>query len=71
MIVVFVFLLILDLVGLSWLLAIGGLGLAFAATGHGGIWVPSVVIGVALEAGLIWLTIVVGGSLRASFNGSS
>jgi len=62
----FVLLLILDLIGVSWLLAIGGLGLAFAVVGHGGMWVPAVVIGVTLDAGLIWLTIVVGRYLRAS-----
>jgi hypothetical protein len=44
----------------SWLLAIGGVGLAFAVVGHGGMWVPSVVIGTIVDAVLIWLTVVIG-----------
>jgi hypothetical protein len=54
----------LDVAGVSWLLVVGGLGLAFAIVGHGGMWVASLVIGVSLDACLIWLTVVVCRSLR-------
>lgn len=57
---IFVVLVILDIMGMSWLFAVGGIGLAFAVVGHGGMWVPSVVIGVVVNACLIWLTVVVG-----------
>ena len=56
----FIILLILDVLGLMWLVAFGGLGLAFAVVGHGGMWIPSIVIGAALDALFIWLTFVVG-----------
>jgi hypothetical protein len=58
--VTFAVLLILDVVGVSWLFAVGGLGLAFAVVGHGGMWLPSVLIGFTVNAGLIWLTVIVG-----------
>jgi hypothetical protein len=64
LIAAFVLLLILDLCGISWLLAIGGLAFAFAVVGHGGMWVPSVLIGLTVDATLIWLTVVVVRGLR-------
>jgi hypothetical protein len=60
MIVAFVVLLVLDLLGVMWVVAFGGLGLAFAVVGHGGMWLPSVIGGVIVDAILIWLTVVVG-----------
>jgi hypothetical protein len=60
LIVAFVTLIILDVMGVFWLVGIVGLGAVFGLSGHGGMWVPSLVIGVVADATLIWLTIIVG-----------
>jgi hypothetical protein len=65
LIAAFVLLLLVDLWGVSQLLALIGLALVFSVAHHGGMWVPSVVIAVALNASLIWLTIIMGRRLRA------
>jgi hypothetical protein len=65
LIAAFVLLLLVDVWGVSQLLALIGLALMFSVAHHGGMWAPSIVIAVALNAGLIWLTIIVGRRLRA------
>jgi hypothetical protein len=60
LIVAFVTLIVLDLTGVFWLVGIGGLGAVFALSGHGGMWVPSLIIGAVVDAILLWLTFIVG-----------
>ena len=59
----FVALLILDLAGAFWLVTFVVLGLAFTVVGHGGLWFPSIIIGIPANAILLWLTYRVGRTL--------
>jgi hypothetical protein len=59
LVAILVLLLLADCAGVSSLLAIGGLGFAFAVVGRGGVWVPSVLALALVDAILIWLTVVV------------
>lgn len=58
-----VVLLILDLAGAFWLVTFGLLGLVFVVAGHGGLWLPSIILGIPVNALLLWLTYRVGRKL--------
>ena len=63
---IFVALLLLDLTAVSQTLSLIGLATVFGLVGHGAMWVPVVIIAVALTAGLIWLTRLTWRGLRST-----
>jgi len=56
----FVILLLVDLSTLVQLLAVISIATALGSVGHGGFWMPTVIILLAIASALVWLTVVVG-----------
>ena len=67
LIAAFAILVLVDLWAVSQTLMLVGFATVFGTLGHVAIWIPAVVIALALTAGLVWLTVIVWKAMRATF----